>query len=556
MFAVLRPSAALCAIVLSLVLPAAAVAQACRACEASTRFYADRADALAWTGPANAHLLDDLLRAVRGAASHGLNPQHYHLAALEEADPTRSDRETDALATDAYLTLADHLWSGRLDPVSLEPDWTALRRGGDLAVHLQAALASSAVFESLEALAPAQADYQALREALAQYEALAAAGGWPAIDPGPALREGDRGPRVAQLRARLTATGGLVAQGADPELFDAARIEAVHVQRESANPGFYDTGLTASGDIVAGRAEAEFFDAALADAVRLFQERASLNADGIVGERTLTELNIDVTGRIVQIRANLERWRWLPEEMGRRHIRVNIADFSLEARADGQVEREHDVIVGQLFRKTPVFSGSMTYFILNPWWETPASLAVRDKLPVFRENPDEVGRLGFQVIDRDGVLVDPATIDWPSVSASNFPYRLRQAPGPLNALGEVKFMFPNHHNVYLHDTPTRGLFARMQRDFSSGCVRVQDWQALADWIVADTPDWTAERIEAASASGRETRVTLAVPVPVHILYWTAIPDAETGVRFVNDVYGRDPALLAALDADPPPLESR
>ncbi|WP_375282880.1 L,D-transpeptidase family protein [Marinicauda pacifica] len=516
MIAVLRTSAALFACLFSLALPAPALAEGCRACEASTLFYDGRADALAWTGPANAHLMDDLLRAVRGAASHGLNPAHYHLAVLEATDAAHPNREADALATDAYLTLADHLWSGRLDPVTIEPDWTALRRGGDLAIHLQAALASSAVFESLEALAPPQADYQALRDALARYREVAAAGGWPATDLGPALHPDERGPRVAQLRARLAATGDIEAQSADPELFDAA----------------------------------------LADGVRSFQTRAGLDADGIVGARTLHQLNATPGERIAQIRANLERWRWLPEEMGRRHIRVNIADFSLEARADGVVEREHDVIVGQLYRKTPVFSGNMTYFILNPWWETPVSLAVRDKLPVFRENPDEVGRLGFQVIDRDGVLVDPATIDWPNVPAANFPYRLRQAPGPLNALGQVKFMFPNPHNVYLHDTPTRGLFARSRRDFSSGCVRVQNWQDLAEWVAADTPDWTPERIDAAIAGGRETRVTLAGRVLVHILYWTALPDAETGVRFVDDIYGRDPALLAALDASPPPLESR
>lgn len=485
----------------------------CRACETQTRFYGAREDSLAWTGPANAALFSDLVRAVREARSHGLDPADYHLEALETADPARADRDTDELATDAYLTLAAHLLAGRLDPVTIEPDWTAARRGRDLAAYLQSALAHDAVFESLEALAPAQPGYQLLREALARYETLAAEGGWPGIDAGPTLRPGERSARVAQLRARLAATGDIEAESADPELFDES----------------------------------------LAGAVRTFQQRASLDPDGVVGALTLRQLNITPGERIAQIRANLERWRWLPEDLGRRHIRVNIADFRLEARADGQVEREHDVIVGRLYRKTPVFSANMTYFVLNPWWETPPSLAVRDKLPAFRQNPDEVNRLGFQVIDRQGQLVDPATIDWANVPAQNFPYRLRQAPGPLNALGEVKFMFPNVHNVYLHDTPTRGLFARTRRDFSSGCVRVQDWQGLAGWIAAETPDWTPERIAATTASDQETRVSLARPIPVHILYWTAVPDPATGVRFVDDLYDRDPALLAALDNAPPPL---
>lgn len=487
----------------------------CRACETQARFYDGREDALAWTGPVNAALFEDLLRAVRESRSHGFDPADYHLDALEGTDPARPDREIDELATDAYLTLAAHLLAGRLDPLTIEPDWTAARRGRDLAAYLQSALANDAVFESLEALAPAQPGYQHLRDALVRYQTLAADGGWAGIDTGPTLRAGERGPRIAQLRARLAATN----------------------------------------DIAPDRADPEFFDEALADAVRVFQQRASLDPDGVVGTLTLRQLNVTPDERVAQIRANMERWRWLPEDMGRRHIRVNIADFRLEARADGVVEREHEVIVGRLFRRTPVFSGNMTYFVLNPWWETPQSLAVRDKLPAFRANPDEVGRLGFQVIDRQGALVDPATIDWANIPAANFPYRLRQAPGPLNALGQVKFMFPNRHNVYLHDTPTRGLFARTRRDFSSGCVRVQDWQGLAGWVAAETPAWTPDRIAAVTAGGQETRVSLARPIPVHILYWTTVPDAQTGVRFVDDLYDRDTALLAALDATPPPLES-
>lgn len=502
-----------CAALFGLTGPAHGVIADCRACETQTRFYDAREDALAWTGPANAGLYEDLIQAVRKARSHGLDPADYHLEALEAVDVLRPDREIDQLATDAYLTLAAHLLAGRLDPVSIEPNWTAARRGRDLAAYLQSALAHDAVFESLEALAPTQSGYQVLREALVRYEAIAADGGWTAIDPGPTLRPGERSPRVAQMRARLAATGDIAPESADSELFDEA----------------------------------------LADAVRTFQQRASLDPDGVVGALTLRQLNIGPAERVAQIRANLERWRWLPEDLGRRHIRVNIADFRLEARADGEVEREHEVIVGRLYRKTPVFSANMTYFVLNPWWETPPSLAVRDKLPAFRQNPDEVSRLGFQVIDRQGQLVDATTIDWTSVPAQNFPYRLRQAPGPLNALGEVKFMFPNPHNVYLHDTPTRGLFARTRRDFSSGCVRVRDWQDLAEWVAAETPGWTPERIAATTASDQETRVSLARPIPVHILYWTVVPDPETGVRFVDDLYGRDPALLAALDDAPPPL---
>jgi murein L,D-transpeptidase YcbB/YkuD len=507
------------------VLPADAMTMnyECRACETGTRFYQARELSLAWTGPANAHLYGDLLIAVRSAASHGLDPADYHLALLEAADPQQADLELDQLATDAYLTLAAHLLSGRLDPVTIEPDWTAARRGRDLVAYLQGALANGAVAESLEALAPDQPGYQALREALARYQAIAAEGGWPAINAGATLHPGDRGLRVAQLRARLEATGDIAA-------------------------------LVPGPDATATPADPEFFDPALDAAVRTFQHSASLDPDGNVGALTLAQLNTSADQRVEQIRANMERWRWLPEDLGRRHIRVNIADYSLEARNDGVVEQAHDVIVGRLYRRTPVFSGSMTYFVVNPWWETPPSLASRDKLPAFRADPDAVARLGFQVIDRSGSLVDPATIDWATVPASNFPYRLRQSPGPLNALGEVKFMFPNAHNVYLHDTPTRGLFAQTRRDFSSGCVRVRDPLLLAEWVAAESPAITPAQLRTIAAGDEETRIPLARSIPVHILYWTAVLDSQTGVRFVNDVYDRDTGLIAALDSPPPPLE--
>ena len=188
--------------------------------------------------------------------------------------------------------------------------------------------------------------------------------------------------------------------------------------------------------------------------------------------------------------------------------------------------------------------------VLNPWWETPDNLARLDKLPAFRSDPAAVARLGFEVLDRAGNRVDPAAIDWTRYSTSDFPFRLRQRPGPDNALGEVKFMFPNRHNVYLHDTPTRDLFGRSGRAFSSGCVRVADAVGLAGWVLEDTAGWSPERIGQAVASGRETRVDLAVQVPVHILYFTAVADPDGSLRLIHDVYGRDARLISALDMPP------
>ncbi|HRQ65571.1 MAG TPA: L,D-transpeptidase family protein [Xanthomonadaceae bacterium] len=478
--------------------------------EAVRRFYRRRDFRPAWTGPACQADMERLIGFIDTADSHGLEPEDYHLETLR--DPVRCEADREILATDAWLALGAHLHGGRLDPINVEPNWTAIRPDIDLVEQLEAALDAVDVDGALERLAPSQPFYAALREALARYRGYAAGGGWGSVDDGPLLRLGDEGPRVLQLRRRLEA-GGLVEPVGDDGL-----------------------GLT--------------FDADLDAALRTFQRRANLESDGVVGPQTLRQLNRGVDDRIAQIRVNLERWRWLPEDLGERHIRVNIADFRLEARAHGRVEREHAVIVGREYRQTPSFSARMTYVALSPWWEVPVRLAVQDKLPLFRRDPGEIDRLGFEFVDASGQIVDPAGIDLARLGRGYFPYRLRQQPGPQNALGQVKLMFPNQHHVYLHDTPSQGLFARVRRDFSSGCIRVEDALDLAEWVLAATPGWDHARIDAAAGRGEETVVLLAQPIDVHLYYITAVPAPDGGVRFIDDLYGRDPAVLAALDAPP------
>tara|TARA_R110000868_G_scaffold2384_5_gene17678 strand:- start:39539 stop:41182 length:1644 start_codon:yes stop_codon:yes gene_type:complete len=502
----------------------------------------------AWTGEENSSLFKDLVTSIRASASHGLNPQDYHLAELEAVDSFQPDPAIDDLATTAYLNLATHLLAGRLDPVTFEPAWVAPRRTRDMPAYLRLAMSDNQVAASLDALAPQEAGYRALRDALPRYEAFAAAGGWPLIDEGPELVPGDHGPRIAQLRARLEATGELAAQrGAG----DAPETET---ETEGLTPEALDTGPDAEDPAIIPLPDPELYDAGLRAAVEAFQLGTRLEVDGRVGSLTLRELNVTASYRVSQIRANLERWRWLPQDMGRRHIRVNIPDFSLEARNDGVVERKHDVIVGLTYRPTPVFSASMRYVVVNPWWETPPSIAVRNELPLFRSDPDAVARLGFQILDREGNVVDPAGIDWNTVPARNFPYRLRQAPGPLNALGEVKLIFPNPHNVYLHDTSNRELFAHNRRSFSSGCIRLRDPLELTDWVLAETPELTPARLREIAAGETETPLALAAPIPVYVLYLTAVPDPSTGMRFVADLYQRDDELILALEAAPPPVE--
>jgi L,D-transpeptidase YcbB len=474
---------------------------------AVSAFYERRDFLPAWRGPHCRQRLQELLVAIDQAFEHGLDPADYHRASL--VGTMECSDSVEWLATDAWLALAAHLYGGRVDPATVEPEWNTPRRSMDLAAALEQAIAEERIGAALLGMAPDDAVYAGMREALARFRGYLGRGGWVGVDAGPTLRPGDSDPRIAQLRARLALSGLL------------------------------DPALVGAGDS---------FDAELETAVKAFQRRANLEPDGVVGALTLEQLNRRASDRVEQLRANLERWRWLPEELGERHLRVNIADFSLQAWHEGRIEREHRVIVGRLYRRTPTFSGRISQIVLNPWWEVPHRLAVQDKLPLFKRNPGEFDRLGFELLDRAGNRVDPAGIDWQTLSARNFPYRLRQRPGAQNALGQVKILFPNPHAVYLHDTPTRGLFARVRRDFSSGCIRVEGALDLAEWLLAgrDSAAWDRSRIDAAVAGGAETPVALRPTLPVHIVYLTVVPDGNGEVRFIDDLYGRDQAVGEAL----------
>lgn len=477
-------------------------------------------------------LQDQLLKAVQRAGDHGLDPAHYHAATIEQLlsgqlGPLEPAAQVDfeLLASDGLLSLGYHLLHGRVDPETIDSGWLLKRELPDLFTLLAEVRAEDRgqapvdLVALLDRLAPRYPAYRQLRERLALQLELAANGRWENIDSGPLLRVGAVDHRVDAVRRRLRQLGDLL---------------------ESDEP--------ASGD-------PDYFDPALEDGVRAFQYRHGLLVDGIVGPRTLAELNITPMQRVAQLRANLERWRWLPRDLGDEYLLVNIAGYSMYVRANGKVLMTQRVVVGTPARRTPVFNGSMSYLVFNPSWEVPQLLAVRDQLPRIRADQTYLERMGFSVYRGWGAeerRVDPERVDWQSLSARNFPYRLRQAPGPDNALGRVKFMFPNRHNVYLHDTPARGLFAQEERAFSSGCIRIEDPDALARWLLVERSNIMApERIEAILAGGQETTVRLDRPLPVHLLYWTAWVDEHGRVHYRRDIYRRDPTLIEALDATHP-----
>ena len=351
----------------------AAIAQ--RLAPATTeQFYSGSATEQAWSD----ENYDQLLLAIAALDAHGLNPEHYGLSRLQAAREDRTGR--DRLATSAWLLAASHLLYGKTDAVSLEPHWTVVSRQSDIVSALRTALSNGSVSQSLNAFAPVQPIYGAMQEALAVLK-IQAETSVAIVAEGELLRKGASGTRVDQLRTRLIQMGWLS-------------------QEESS---------------------ATTFDDALFNAVKAFQEDAELDADGIVGPATIRALNRGPEEQINQLRANMERFRWLPDDLGRRHLRANIASFDVTAFENGSAARTYLTIVGKTYRSTPVFSDEIEYIDFNPWWETPDSLARSDKLPMFQRDPASVTSLGFQILDRTGARVPSEQIDWNSLSRSTFP---------------------------------------------------------------------------------------------------------------------------------------
>lgn len=292
---------------------------------------------------------------------------------------------------------------------------------------------------------------------------------------------------------------------------------------------------------------ADHYDAALLAAVEAFQRRHGLAVDGLVGPATREALNVPLATRIEQLRINLERIRWVFRDLADEFVAVNIAAYQASYFADREMQWHARAIVGRPYRQTPVFKDQLTYIELNPTWTVPPTILRHDILPKLRRDPGYLHEQGFRVIDPNSGPVDPANIDWPNMTAGRFPYLLRQDPGPKNALGRIKFMFPNAHAVYLHDTPARTLFSQPERDFSSGCIRIEQPLMLATLLLRDNERWSRAALQTAIDSGLTRRIDLPRKVPILLVYLTAFADQNGTIHFRRDIYGRDPAIAAALD---------
>ncbi len=262
----------------------------------------------------------------------------------------------------------------------------------------------------------------------------------------------------------------------------------------------------------------------------------------MVGPAVIAALNVPVAARLRQIELNMERWRWLPRDLGSPHILVNLPEMRLDVREAGRTPLSMRVVIGKKDTPTPIFNHRMTYLVFAPYWNVPDDIAKKETLPAVLKDPGFLDRSNMEVVDKTGRAVDPASVDLNSPGR----YRFRQRPGTANSLGLVKFMFPNQFNVYLHDTPADSLFARASRSFSHGCVRLEEPEKLAAYVLRDQPQWTTDRIAAAMHAGEEQTVKLSAPLPVYLGYWTARVAPEGGVQFWNDVYGIDARQSAAL----------
>ena len=459
-----------------------------------------------------------LLEVLQKAGEHALPAAKYNTPILRAALEGARGGDADAAAaaelalTNAFLSYARDLSSGLLEPRRIDRDLHVFPERPEDAVLLDGMARASDAKAYLEALAPQHPHYAGLKEELGALVDLGAVAAWgPEAPQGRSIRLGQRGPRVEAVRARLAAMGDY-----------KPAIPAV-------DPAEYDEGLEA--------------------AVRAFQQRHGLNDDGVIGKRTIAAMNKSAAYRAGQVVVNMERLRWLNRDLGNRHVLVNQADYNVKVIDGGLVLFDERVVIGKSRKhRTPEFSDTMTHLVFNPTWHVPYSIASKEILPKLQEDPEYLAKKNMRLLARGGGEFDATLTDWSLYSENDFPFVVKQRPGGGNALGRVKFMFPNQFNIYLHDTPSKRLFKKDARAFSHGCVRVQDPMELARVLLAPQNPDTTPYIEGILNRRKERRVNLETPVPVHLTYRTAWVDPDGTYQFRADVYGRDARVLAVLRA--------
>ena len=480
------------------------------------QFYQKRGGTTAWIDEGKpTKRMDELIGVLQGVDRDGLDPALYSASALSarRVDAGRGVITTkgfdpdeaptlDVWLTYLYLQYASDISNGIAGLSHADPQWRLRDKKLDPLERLATAIDDDKVAASLDELMPKHPQYLGLKKALATYREIAAKGGWPAL-PQMKLKPGEDNPAVPLLAKRLAITGDY--------------------------SGSIDERATTYGP-------------ELQEAVKRFQRRHGLEPDAVVGTAAVAQMNVPVEDRIRQIALNLERWRWMPNTLGDRFILVNIPEYRLEVWEKDRVPLSMRVVVGRKDTPTPIFADDMTHLVFAPYWNVPPDIAKNETVPSALRDAAFLDRTNMEVLDRSGNPVDPSSIDPENLGQ----YRFRQRPGASNSLGLVKFMFPNQFNVYLHDTPADSLFARATRSLSHGCVRLEQPEQLAQYVLADQPDWTPERIRAAMRSGQEKTVKLTAALPVYLGYWTARVSADGLLQFRDDLYKIDARQMTLL----------
>jgi len=484
------------------------------------KFYEHIGYAPAWK---ELEALQQAIQALEGSTGDGLLPVDYHVDVLRSiVDKIEDSKDQgavnhewvakfDLLMTDAVLLYAFHLLDGKIDPHTLDVQWNfgyAELPGGDGEI-LAEAIDKHTLIEELHALRPQIPAYGNLMRELAEYHAIAEQGGWGTIPAGGKIDPDDSDSRIPQIRRRLEFT---------EDLSDLNNMDS------------------------------EVYDASLEKDVKYFQERHGLDSDGIIGKASFTSMNVPVEEKIDRIRVNLERFRWVTHNLTENYIIVNIARFRAYLVQNSERTFSTNVQVGTDVNKTPVFKSQLKYIEYNPTWTVPRSITVKDMIPKIKKGPKYLTDRNMVLLDGSGKVVPMSSVNFSAISANNFPYTVRQEPGPGNALGQLKFIFPNKYAVYLHDTPSKYLFDKAKRSFSHGCIRTQNPIALSE-VILEGSKWDKQKIKETLDSKATTRAYLDEPMDVLLLYWTAGLFQQKSVFFFPDIYERDAKILEKLNRD-------
>jgi L,D-transpeptidase YcbB len=459
---------------------------------------------------ANTGRMTPFLQRLQRAQYDGLNPDDYPVDALAQLrdgmdpDDARAAAEGELYYSAFFIAYAADLKIGRVAPQKVDPNLFRSRKTIDGMRVLTELKKQRDPGKFLAAFEPKNRHYQGLKRMLKAYTAAVEQGiDWPVINQGATLKPGQSDPRMGKVRELLAFTGD------------------------------YEGGDTSSSA----------YDGALAAAVKKFQIRHGLEAKGLFGKQTVVAMNIPPEERRKQIILNMERWRWMPDALGDEHFMVNIAAYELQWVVSNHEVERMNVVVGAVATQTPEFSDELEFVELNPTWTVPYSIATKEMLPKIKSDPyhyaDE-----FELF-AGGKLADWGSVNWGSYGGGSFPFTFRQKPGPKNALGKVKFMLPNKHNIYLHDTPAKDKFANSTRAFSHGCIRLSRPGDLAYKLLGEKTGMGEGEIDAVWAGGETTKVVLPRKIPIHLVYATAFA-SDNGIEFRSDVYGRDKKLYAAL----------